>query len=151
MTLEEAKRVAADPLGHAPHEVMQAARVLAAALGEPTPEDRDAAEWCRDMARITRETSRVKDFDERDAKRLDRAADALERSPADTTAQRVAVMLERKRMLQVLAEELASAERSADEYERERQVDVARQYDAKAGLLHRLIVGLSKITDGSDA
>lgn len=61
-----------------------------------------------------------------------------------------AVAAERKRMIRVLEAELKVAERSADEYERERQLDVARQYDAKITLLHKMLAELFDLLDGRE-
>lgn len=97
MTLEEAKKVATDPLGrYTVTTVIDAARVLAAALGEPSPEDREAAGHFRRLADVLAQSipftgsdpvmqAHAEEQHRRDmlrAARYRRAAEALSRSPA---------------------------------------------------------------------
>jgi len=93
MTLEEAKAIEADmkPGHHIVDDgLAEAFRWALAALGEPTPEDREAAGWFRREAERMEEVVRDAgdqyaftglDYDVT-AARYRRAADALSRSPA---------------------------------------------------------------------
>lgn len=95
MTLEDAKRIARETAivrrataGLYAGQEADAIETLLSALGEPTPEDREAAEWMREQAatqdwHVARVASRAaKRARELRAARYRRAADALERSPA---------------------------------------------------------------------